>query len=39
MPHDELIPPEQRIYDWIRQVFSQGVRRPGYPADRWAEQF
>jgi hypothetical protein len=39
MPFDELIPPEQRIYDWIQQVFSQGVRRPGYPADRWAEQF
>jgi hypothetical protein len=39
MPYHELIPPEQRIYDWIRQVFSQGVRRPGYPADRWAEQF
>jgi hypothetical protein len=39
MPHDELIPPEHRIYDWIQQVFSQGVRRPGYPADRWAEQF
>jgi len=39
MPHDDLIPPEQRIYGWIQQVFSQGVRRPGYPADRWAEQF
>ncbi len=38
MPHDELIPPEQRIYGWIEQVFSQGIRRPGYPADRWAEQ-
>lgn len=39
MPHAELIPSEQRIYDWIQQVFSQGVRRPSYPADRWAEQF
>ncbi len=39
MPRDELIPPEQRIYGWIQQVFSQGVRRPGYPADSWAEQF
>jgi hypothetical protein len=39
MPHDGLIPPEQRIYRWIEQVFGQGVRRPGYPADRWAEQF
>jgi hypothetical protein len=39
MPYDEFIPPENRIYDWIQQVFRQGVRRPGYPADRWAEQF
>jgi hypothetical protein len=39
MPQDELIPPEQRIYSCVRQVFAQGVRRPGYPADRWAEQF
>ncbi len=39
MPRDDLIPSEQRIYGWIRRVFSHGVRRPGYPADRWAEQF
>jgi hypothetical protein len=37
--HDELVPPEGRIYGWIEQVFAQGVRRPGYPADRWTEQF
>jgi hypothetical protein len=37
--HDELVPPEDRIYGWIEQVFAQGVRRPGYPADRWAERF
>jgi hypothetical protein len=37
--HDELVPPEDRIYGWIEQVFAQGVRRPGYPADRWTEQF
>lgn len=24
---------------WIEEVFDQGVRRPGYPADRWTEQF
>jgi hypothetical protein len=35
----ELIPSNDKIYDWIRQVFAQGVRRPGYPADRWAEEF
>lgn len=34
---DELPPDEGRIYGWIEEVFSHGVRRPGYPADRWAE--
>ncbi|MGB2695676.1 MAG: M28 family peptidase [Dehalococcoidia bacterium] len=38
MPHDDLIPAEATIYGWIEQVFAQGLRRPGYPADRWAEQ-
>ncbi len=27
------------MYRWIETVFAQGVRRPGYPADRWAEQY
>jgi hypothetical protein len=36
---DNLIPDEQQIYAWIESVFGQGVRRPGYPADRWAEQW
>jgi hypothetical protein len=35
---DELIPNEETIYGCIAEVFAQGVRRPGYPADRWAEQ-
>jgi len=35
---DQLIPSEETIYGWIAEVFAQGVRRPGYPADRWAEQ-
>jgi hypothetical protein len=34
---DECIPDESRICGWIEEVFSHGVRRPGYPADRWAE--
>jgi hypothetical protein len=34
---DDLIPGEARIFSWIEEVFSHGVRRPGYPADRWAE--
>lgn len=39
MPRDGLIPDEERIYGWIAEVVSHGVRRPGYPADRWAEQW
>ena len=39
MPRDELIPLEDEIYAWIEEVFSHGVRRPGYPADRWAEEW
>jgi Peptidase family M28 len=35
----DLIPPEDRIYAWIEDVFARGIRRPGYPADRWAEQW
>jgi hypothetical protein len=35
----ELMPSEDRIYAWIEEVFARGVRRPGYPADRWAEQW
>jgi hypothetical protein len=34
---NDLIPDETQIYAWIEEVFSQGVRRPGYPTDRWAE--
>lgn len=35
----EFIPSNDKIYGWVEQVFAQGIRRPGYPADRWAEQF
>ncbi len=38
MLRDDLVPTEERIFSWIEQVFAQGVRRPGYPADRWAER-
>jgi Peptidase family M28 len=33
------LPTESQIYGWIKEVFNQGIRRPGYPADIWAEQF
>jgi hypothetical protein len=39
VPTDALIPTPQQILAWIEEVFSHGVRRPGYPADRWAEQW
>ncbi len=39
MPRDALNPPADQIYAWIRETFSHGVRRPGYPADRWAERW
>jgi len=39
MLRDDLIPSEERIFARIEEVFAQGVRRPGYPADRWAEQY
>jgi hypothetical protein len=26
-----------RIFGWIETIVAQGLRRPGYPADRWVE--
>jgi len=34
---DDLVSSEQEIFTWIAEVFQRGIRRPGYPADRWAE--
>jgi hypothetical protein len=31
------VPTEATIFGWISEVFEQGIRRPGYPADEWAE--
>jgi hypothetical protein len=39
MPRNEIIPPEETIYAWIEEVFGHGIRRAGYPADRWAEEW
>src|SRR5688572_14720234 len=33
------VPTEARIHGWIEQVVAQGIRRPGYPAAAWAEEF
>ena len=38
MPRPELVPNEAVLLDWITRIHAQGIRRPGYPADRWAEQ-
>lgn len=37
MVNERFVPTEGRTYGWIEEVFRHGVRRPGYPADRWAE--
>lgn len=31
------VPDTATIMGWIREVVAQGIRRPGYPADVWAE--
>ena len=31
------VPTDGTIFGWISEVFDQGIRRPGYPADEWAE--
>ena len=36
---DEWVPGKQAIFAWIEQIFGQGVRRPGYPADLWTIEF
>jgi len=33
------IPTRETIYGWIAEVFGHGIRRPGYPADQWAEEW
>jgi hypothetical protein len=36
---DSLLPDESKLLHWIELIHGQGIRRSGYPADRWAEQF
>jgi hypothetical protein len=33
------IPSRGSILTWIEQIYARGIRRPGYPADRWTEEF
>jgi hypothetical protein len=39
MIQSSLVPAEAQIFAWIEAVFRHGVRRPGHPADRWAEDW
>lgn len=39
MPNDLLIPGTDQIFGWIETIFARGIRRPGYPADRWVEHW
>lgn len=36
---EQHVPGTRWIFDRIRTLFDQGVRRPGYAADRWAERW
>lgn len=36
---DEWVPESNWIFDLIEELYARGVRRPGYPADRWAIEF
>jgi hypothetical protein len=33
------VPTREAIFGWISEIVERGVRRPGYEADRWTEQF
>src|SRR5262249_33120384 len=39
MLRDGLLPQEDEIFSAIDEIFGKGIRRPGYPADRWAEEW
>ena len=39
MSRNEYVPSESQIFGSIEEVFGHGIRRPGYPADRWAEDW
>lgn len=35
----ELIPSTEEMMNWSTEIFNQGIRRPGYPADYWTENW
>lgn len=36
---DRLLPTTEVMQEWIAEIVAQGIRRPGYPADQWAESW
>ena len=37
--HGADVPTGAAIFGWIETVVAEGIRRPGYPADQWAEEW
>ncbi len=35
----EFVPTMVEMMTWTTEIFNQGIRRPGYPADCWAEKW
>ena len=35
----EVVPSKVRMMAWITEIYNQGIRRPGYPADDWVEKW
>ena len=35
----EFVPSMDEMMNWSSKIFNQGIRRPGYPADYWAENW
>ncbi len=35
----EFVPTMAEMMAWTTEIFNQGIRRPGYPADYWAEKW
>lgn len=36
---DDLVPDTATMMQWISEVVAQGIRRPGYAADAWTEEW
>jgi hypothetical protein len=36
---DDLVPDTATMMEWISDVVAQGIRRPGYAADAWTEEW